>query len=311
MSSEKPVIVVENLVKRYGDLTAVNNISFTVEKGEIFGLLGENGAGKTTTLEIIEGLRKPTSGKIELLGLDVALETAAMKQKIGVQLQSSSYYHYLTLKEMLELFASFYQKRVDADQLLEMVHLKEKAKSFVTQLSGGQRQRFSIVASLVNDPEVVFLDEPTTGLDPLARRNLWGVIEKIRERGKTVVLTTHYLEEAELLCDRVAIMVKGQIIAQDKTSRLVRKAQHPYAISFEPTVHEEKVTKALEIFGTVVHLPGKTHTFEVKLRKESDLDTALDMVRTTKPEGLTVRPASLEDLFIELNGATIQEEEHA
>ncbi|TSC92958.1 MAG: antibiotic transport system ATP-binding protein, partial [Candidatus Berkelbacteria bacterium Athens1014_28] len=195
------IIKVKNLVKKYGNLEAVSGISFDVKKGEIFGLLGENGAGKTTTLEILEGLRKPTSGEIEVLGHNIKKDKNSIKEKIGVQLQSSSYYSFLTLREILDLFGSFYKKRLSPSDLLEMVDLSEKANSFVGKLSGGQRQRFSIVASLVNDPELIFLDEPTTGLDPLARRNLWQLISKIKSQGKTVILTTHYMEEAEALCD--------------------------------------------------------------------------------------------------------------
>ena len=176
------VIEVKGLVKRYGNLTAVNSISFDVRKGEIFGLLGENGAGKTTALEIIEGIRKPSEGEVTVLGHNVLHESKAMKQRIGVQLQSSSYYQYLTLEEILRLFGSFYGLTIDTAALLEMVDLQHKARSYVSTLSGGQRQRFSIVASLVNNPDIVFLDEPTTGLDPVARRNLWQIIAKIRAR---------------------------------------------------------------------------------------------------------------------------------
>ena len=307
------VIEVINLVKKYPTGTlAVNDISFDVYKGEIFGLLGENGAGKTTTLEMIEGLRKSSSGEILVLGTQADQEPAAMKEKIGVQLQSSSYYQYLTLEEILTLFGSFYDKKVDSDELLEMVQLKDKAKSFVTALSGGQRQRFSIVASLVNDPEIVFLDEPTTGLDPIARRNLWNIISQIRERGKTVVLTTHYMEEAELLCDRIGIMEKGKLIALDKTSRLVEKAKYPYTITFEPTKNEEKVMVALEKYGSIQKRLNKGHLYEAKLTTGAHLTEVIDLVQTTAPEGLTVRPASLEDIFIELTGKAIQaEEEHA
>lgn len=306
------VIEVKGLVKQYGTNKAVNNISFDVYKGEIFGLLGENGAGKTTALEIIEGLRKPTAGEVKVLGHSVAHEPAAIKQRIGVQLQSSSYYNYLSLEEILRLFGNFYGLVVNARELLEMVELESKAKSYVTQLSGGQRQRFSIVASLVNNPDIVFLDEPTTGLDPIARRNLWKIIAQIREQGKTVVLTTHYMEEAELLCDRIAIMEKGKIIALDKTTRLVEKAKYPYTISFEPTKNEEKVVQALEKQGVIERQLSKAHLYEAKLSAGTSLSAMIDLVQTTNPEGLTVRPASLEDLFIELTGKTIQtEEEHA
>ncbi len=308
----EPVIDVKKLVKKYGDLTAVNGISFSVQKGEIFGLLGENGAGKTTTLEIIEGLRKPTDGEVFIMGHSVRENSTVTKEHIGVQLQSSAYYSYLTLEEILRLFGTFYGRTVDPTHLLEMVDLTKKAKSYVTDLSGGQRQRFSIVASLVNDPDIVFLDEPTTGLDPVARRNLWGIITKIREQGKTVVLTTHYLEEAELLCDRIAIMNKGEIVAMDKTSRLIQKAKYPYSISFEATTNEAEVLKELEHFGTVEHQLSRAHTFIARIKSEDNLSKAIALVQKTKPEGLTVRPASLEDLFIELTGKTIHHgEDHA
>ena len=218
------VISVKNLVKNYGKLPAVDGISFEVQKGEVFGLLGENGAGKTTTLEIIEGLRRPTDGQVMVLGHDIRHEMSSVKSKIGVQLQSSAYYSFLTLKEILVLFGSFYPNSQDADE--------DKANVYVGALSGGQRQRFSIVASLINNPEIVFLDEPTTGLDPLARRNLWELITKIKSQGKTIMLTTHYMEEAELLCDRVAIMDKGKVVALDETHRLVEQASKPFKISF-------------------------------------------------------------------------------
>src|SRR3990167_10660095 len=224
------VIEVKNLTKKYDKLTAVSGISFEVQKNEIFGLLGENGAGKTTTLEIIEGLRKPSAGKISVLGHNLKAGINSVKEKIGVQLQSSAYFNFLTLSEILDLFGSFYPRQLEPSGLLKMVGLEDKAGSYVGKLSGGQRQRFSIVASLVNDPDIVFLDEPTTGLDPLARRNLWGVISKIKEQGKTVILTTHYMEEAEILCDRIAIMEKGKIVAMDRTHQLIASSKHPFKI---------------------------------------------------------------------------------
>lgn len=217
------VIVVKNLVKKYKDIVAVNGISFEVQKGEIFGLLGENGAGKTTTLEMMEGLRKPTSGDIHILGKDVRRQMNEIKERIGVQLQSSAYFDDLKLKEILDLFGSFYKMSLYPANLLKMVDLVEKSNSSIKSLSGGQRQRFSIIAALVNDPEIVFLDEPTTGLDPVARRNLWDIIVKIKKQGKTIILTTHYMEEAENLCDRVAIMDKGKIIAVGGPQNLIQQ----------------------------------------------------------------------------------------
>jgi ABC-2 type transport system ATP-binding protein len=219
------ILRVESLVKKYGDFTAVDGISFEVREREIFGILGPNGAGKTTTLECIETLRPADSGTITLNGLDVRRQPQEVKRIIGVQLQSSSFFDKLNLRELLDLFGSLYGRDVDAMGLLNEVELTDKAKSQVPQLSGGQKQRFSIAAALVNDPVVLFLDEPTTGLDPQARRHLWGVIKRIRSEGKTIVLTTHYMDEAEELCDRVAIMDGGRIAAlappQELVDRLV------------------------------------------------------------------------------------------
>lgn len=299
------IIEVKNLVKTYDNLNAVNDISFEVYRGEIFGLLGENGAGKTTTLEIIEGLRRPTSGTINVLGHDIPKDMRQMKQKIGVQLQSSAYYNYLKLTEILKLFGEFYGKEVDPDKLLKSVDLDFKKDAYVSQLSGGQKQRFSIVASLVNDPEIVFLDEPTTGLDPLARRNLWSLIQDIRARGKTVILTTHYLEEAEILCDRIAIMEKGKIIAYDKTNLLVDRASYPYTISFETKTEESSVKKSLVVFGGITQ-PGKKDHYILKMKTQDKLGAAIDAVRIFEPIGLAVRPASLEDVFIELTGKALE-----
>lgn len=207
------ILIVKDLLKRYGDLVAVNGISFAVQRGEIFGILGPNGAGKTTTLEMIETLRAIDGGQVLLNGIDVKQKPQEVKRLIGVQLQSSSFFDQLNLTELLLLFGELYSRQVDALKLLEEVELQDKGTGQVPQLSGGQKQRFSIAAALVNDPIVLFLDEPTTGLDPQARRHLWGVIQKIRSEGKTIVLTTHYMDEAEELCDRVAIMDHGKIIA--------------------------------------------------------------------------------------------------
>lgn len=219
--SKKPVITVNNLVKSYGDVQAVRDISFEVFEGEIFGLLGPNGAGKTTTLEIIETLREKTSGNITVAGFDVDREKNRIKQIIGVQLQAAGYYPNLNLSELILLFSGLYNRKTDVYQLLRSVGLEEKAKAKFKELSGGQKQRFSIATTLINQPQIVFLDEPTTGLDPHARRNLWELIKAVRSKGATVVLTTHYMEEAESLCDRVAIIEKGQIIALDSPSVLI------------------------------------------------------------------------------------------
>ena len=218
-----PVLVVQDLTKRYGDIVAVDGVSFSVNRSEVFGILGPNGAGKTTTLEMIETLRTIDSGSVLLDGVDVRRETQRVKQLIGVQLQSSAFFDKLSLVELLSLFGEMYGRRVDPLALLDEVELRDKAKSYVAQLSGGQKQRFSIAAALVNDPVIIFLDEPTTGLDPQSRRHLWGVIKRIRSEGKTIVLTTHYMEEAEELCDRVAIMDNGKVVANAPPHELVQK----------------------------------------------------------------------------------------
>ena len=216
-----PIISVRDLHKRYGSLTAVDGVSFDVAAGEVFGILGPNGAGKTTTLEMIEGMRPIDEGSAVIDGVDVRSDPREVKRRIGIQLQSSAFFDELTLVELLDLFGRLYEREVEPMDLLAMVDLTEKAKSQVRTVSGGQKQRFSIASALVNDPRVLFLDEPTTGLDPQARRHMWGLIRRIQERGHTVVLTTHYMEEAEELCDRVAIMDGGRIIALDTPQALV------------------------------------------------------------------------------------------
>lgn len=217
------IISIRNLVKDYGNFHAVKGISFDVYEGEIFGLLGPNGAGKSTTLEIIETLREKTSGEIIVAGLNLDQHPNEIKRVIGVQLQSSGYYPGLNLVELIELFCGLYNRYINPMELLEMVNLKEKAKSKFKELSGGQKQRFSVATTLINEPKVIFLDEPTTGLDPQARRSLWELILKIREKGTTVIITTHYMDEAEYLCDRVAIIDSGKIVAMDTPDRLIDK----------------------------------------------------------------------------------------
>ena len=216
-----PVLVATDLRKRYGSLQAVDGVSFEVAAGEVFGILGPNGAGKTTTLEMIEGMRPIDSGSAIVAGIDVKRDPRGVKARIGIQLQASSFFDELNLLELVDLFGHLYGHRPDAMALLAEVELTEKARSQVRTLSGGQKQRFSIASALVNDPTILFLDEPTTGLDPQARRHLWGVVRELAARGHTIVLTTHYMEEAEELCDRVAIMDRGRIVALDTPQVLV------------------------------------------------------------------------------------------
>ena len=220
--SDEVILRVDGLVKRYGDITAVRGVTFAVQAQEIFGILGPNGAGKTTTLECIETLRTVDEGTVLVAGIDVRRSPQQVKRVIGVQLQWSSFFDKLTLAELLALFGELYGRRVDPLALLDEVELRDRAKAQVAHLSGGQKQRFSIAAALVNDPKVIFLDEPTTGLDPQARRHLWGVIKRIRAEGKTIVITTHYMDEAEELCDRVAIMDTGKIIALAPPHELIQ-----------------------------------------------------------------------------------------
>jgi len=219
----KKIISVDRLTKNYGSFEAVRGISFDVSEGEIFGLLGPNGAGKSTTLEIIETLREKTGGQVSVDGFDLDRDPGEIKKIIGVQLQASGYYPGLNLTELIELFGGLYNRRVRPLELLDMVNLRDKARSKFKELSGGQKQRFSIATTLINKPRIIFLDEPTTGLDPQARRNLWELIRDIRDKGTTVIITTHYMDEAEILCDRVAIIDSGKIIALDSPDGLIDK----------------------------------------------------------------------------------------
>ena len=223
MAQPEPIITVDQLVKTYDGKNVVDSVSFEVKKGEIFGILGPNGAGKTTTLEMLEALRPIDGGTATIDGVDVASAPRHIKNISGIQLQSTMFYDKLTLREQLKMFASLYGQTVDADALLAKVQLTDKAKSYVEQLSGGQKQRFAIASTLVNNPTVLFLDEPTTGLDPQARRNLWDLIKEICDEGITIVLTTHYMDEAELLCDRLAIMDAGKIITIDTPHNLIQQ----------------------------------------------------------------------------------------
>lgn len=247
----KPVVIsVENLVKKYNGFTAVDGISFEVFEGEIFGLLGPNGAGKTTTLEIIETLRDETEGEVIVGGYSINKDPQKIKSLIGVQLQASDFYPNLRLSEILQLFAGFYNVDVDPKILLDKVDLGDKISSTVKKLSGGQKQRFSIATTLVNKPDIIFLDEPTTGLDPQARRNLWQLIREIRDSGTTVVLTTHYMDEAEYLCDRVAIIDHGKILKLETPDNLIDEL-------IDSGFTKEKAAKQASLEDVFLHLTGR------------------------------------------------------
>ncbi len=248
---EKDVIIrVAELRKSYGDFEAVKGISFDVYRGEIFGLLGPNGAGKSTTLEIIETLREKSGGTVMVDGLDLDKSPGEIKKIIGVQLQTSGYYPNLNLTELLELFGGLYNQDIRPADFLEKVNLTDKAKAKYKELSGGQKQRFSIATTLINQPKIIFLDEPTTGLDPQARRNLWDLVTTIRDAGTTVIITTHYMDEAEVLCDRVAIIDSGRIIALDSPDRLI---DHLVATGFE----RPKEVKQANLEDVFIQLTGK------------------------------------------------------
>jgi ABC-2 type transport system ATP-binding protein len=220
-SNKVNIIQVEGLRKSYGDLKAVDGVSFAVGAGEVFGILGPNGAGKTTTVEILEGMREPDSGTALINGIDVQKYPREVKKVVGIQLQSSAFFDRLNLAEILDVMASIYRRQINAVELLGTVELADRAKSLFRDLSGGQKQRFSVASTLVNDPVLLFLDEPTTGLDPQARRHMWELIQRFKSEGRTVLLTTHYMEEAAELCDRVAIMDHGKIVAMDRPAALV------------------------------------------------------------------------------------------
>lgn len=247
---KEPIIQVKDLTKSYGDFEAVRGISFDVYKGEIFGLLGPNGAGKSTTLEIIETLRQKSSGTVIVDGFNLDTDPEAIKKMIGVQLQTAGFYPNLNLTELIQLFIGLYQMEIDPMELLAKVDLVDKAKAKFKELSGGQKQRFSIATTLINRPKIIFLDEPTTGLDPQARRNLWDLIQAIRNNGTTVIITTHYMDEAEVLCDRVAIIDSGKIIGINSPNQMIDEL-------VESGFEKVKEVKKANLEDVFIHMTGK------------------------------------------------------
>jgi ABC-2 type transport system ATP-binding protein len=303
------IIQVENLVKHFGTVRAVDGVSFEVMRGEIFGLLGPNGAGKTTTLETIEGLQKPTSGHTIVLGFDTHREGEKVKERIGVQLQAAAYFEQLTLMEILELFGKFYPTRVMPRELLDRVNLLDKAKATIGTLSGGQKQRFTIAAALVNDPEIVFLDEPTTGLDPQARRNLWEFIQQIHGEDRTVVLTTHYMEEAQSLCQRVAIIDLGRIVAIDTPANLIHSLPTPYQIKIISST-SLPLEELGRIDGVKEVIQGDDNNYLLtSIDASRSLSFLLSWVRErdVSLEHMEVIPATLEDVFLALTGKQLRD----
>jgi len=309
-SENSYVVQVENLVKSYGLVRAVDGISFKVCRSEVFGMLGPNGAGKTTTVEIIDGLRTADSGKVTVLGMDVDRVPAQIKQKIGIQLQAPSLLTLLRVEEMLRLFASFYDHSLPIDYLLDSLALKDSRKILVKNLSGGQQQRLSVAMALVNDPEIAFLDEPTTGLDPQARRGLWEVIEDMRKKRKTVFLTTHYMEEAERLCDRIAIIDHGKIIAMGSPEDLISRNFKERAIQF--TINPTPPKEMLEEFpgATNVTIDDEDvliYSEQIPATMSAILKYAEEANLVKQLKDLRVRQATLEDVFLKLTGRKIRE----
>jgi ABC-2 type transport system ATP-binding protein len=301
-------VQVERLRKTYGNLAAVDDISFAIAKGEVFGLLGPNGAGKTTTLEIMEGLRPADSGRVTIAGMELPGAFDRLKQIIGVQLQATSLYDRIKVAEVLELFGSYYEHAVGVDELLRLVSLEEKRKSFVKTLSGGQLQRLALALALVNDPRLVFLDEPTTGLDPQARQNLWTIIEKMKGEGRTVILTTHYMEEAERLADRVAIIDHGKIIAMDTPAALIRllDAGGKIICTAQGNLPHDQLRDVPEI--TAVESENGRCVLKVTETKRA-LAALLRVAEENAVElmDLQVSRPNLEDVFLHLTGRHLRE----
>ncbi|PIS42210.1 MAG: ABC transporter [Candidatus Kerfeldbacteria bacterium CG08_land_8_20_14_0_20_40_16] len=310
-----PIIEIKNLTKYYPDpnnpgkkFAAVDHISLNINEGETFGILGPNGAGKTTTLEMIEGMREIDDGTVTVAGILVNKNEMAVKQVIGVQLQKSEYFDYLNLCELLTLFGDFYHRKVDPAELLKEVQLIDKRKARAKGLSGGQKQRLSIASALVNDPKVLFLDEPTTGLDPQARHNLWDLIRKIKTKGKTIVITTHYMEEAELLCDRIAVMDRAKIIALDTPKNLIKQYAKTAKIIF--SMDKDIPMENFKALSGVLEIQKINSNFELQV---TNVEEAIyNLVELDKKEGahltsLQVVKATLEDVFLNLTGRALRE----
>ncbi len=299
---------VENLIKSYGPIRAVDGISLNVQEGEIFGLLGPNGAGKTTTIECIIGLRRPDSGSIALCGFDALRQPRQVKQRIGVQLQATALPDKIKLREALRLFASFYQRRADLDHLLNRFSLADRANSRFEHLSGGQRQRLAVALALVNEPEVLLLDEPTAALDPQSRRELHGIVRQMRQEGQTVILTTHYIDEAEQLCDRVAIIDHGKIITQGRPVDLVTQASATPRIVVTTSRPVDSARFRAIAPSAQIQIEGSVTTIATPAVSQ----TIIDLVRHLQAESndlidLHIHKATLEDVFIELTGRRIRD----
>jgi ABC-2 type transport system ATP-binding protein len=301
-------VLVEGLTKRYGELIAVNGISFTVDRGEIFAFLGPNGAGKTTTVEMLECLRKPTGGKAFVLGYDISKDQEQIKKRTGVLPQDFYTYERLTVKETIQYFAGMFNSRPDVDGLIKLVDLEDKKNVQFKHLSGGLKQRLGIAVALVNDPELIFLDEPTSGLDPKARHGVWHLIDGLHKEGKTVFLTTHYMEEAEVLADRVGIIHNGRIVALDATDKLISDYGKKNLLILKKT--NPKIVPTIEKLGVKANYDETTGDVTIHLNHAvavSDVLHALSSSSTPFGE-LQLKRSSLEDVFLNLTGETLEED---
>jgi len=303
-----PVIRVDDLRKAYGETRAVDGVSFAVRAGTVFGLLGPNGAGKTTTVEVLEGLRTPDSGEVRILGVDVVAHPDELKPRIGVSLQTAALYPRLTVVEVLDLFRGFYRRGRPTDELVELMDLGEKRTTRTKDLSGGQRQRLSVALALVNDPELVFLDEPTTGMDPAGRRALWDIVLGLKAEGRSILLTTHYMEEAEILCDRIAIMDHGHILEEGTVEELVSRRFKERAVRFDAIegMSDERLA-GMPGVSTIKHEDGDVLLFtrDVPATIGAVLDAAEQL--GVEPANLGVRRATLEDVFLDLTGRALRD----
>ena len=302
------IVSVRGLTKRYGKHTAVDGISFDIQRGEIFGMLGPNGAGKTTTLEILEGIRTPDGGTVQIDGLDARRDRREVQRRVGVQLQATTLFPELTARETLALFGSFYPRAIGPDDLLREVALEEKAKAYPQDLSGGQRQRLALALALVNDPQLMFLDEPTTGLDPQSRRMLWDTVLRLRERGKTILLTTHFMDEAQSLCDRIAILDGGRIIAQDSPAGLIGLLGASATI--ECTLSGPASVEALRGLPDVTD--ARQGAERTMLYTENVEATLVALLHWTSSRGMSldhlqVHAPTLEDVFLKLTGRGLRD----
>ena len=299
---------VSDLKKNYGEVHAVDEISFTVPRASVFTILGPNGAGKTTTLEILEGIREPDSGEIEVFGVRLRRVDRATKERMGVLLQDGNFEPYLRVKEVVQLFAAFFPKALPIDDVLSRVALKDKANAMIKTLSGGQKQRLAVGVALVNDPELIFLDEPTTGLDPQARRNMWTIVTDLKGQGKTIILTTHYMEEAEALSNYVCIMDHGKIIAEGSPRQLAAGLGQETIIEFSAPALQEEHVNQLEGYGVAARTDGEIVTLETEDLVRT-MEELLSWSREQKVplKNMAVRQPNLEDVFLSLTGRRLRE----